>query len=485
MEDTIIPPPRELKGKRLYGYSMGDLGMMLSNMFGGVYIFQYYVYTINLDASLVSIGVSVQMLVSAIFAIIFGVIVDNKKPGKLGKRRPFLLIGLPVWFITSILTWFPPVAPEGNTLYFPTAIYFWVTILIRSISRSLLFNVYLSMLPEQSQTSKNRESVAAVRSAFSIIASVLALMFPLIIQSLLEDPKNAEWWKPSGKIVLFFIPIIGIGLAIFGLISVLLVFFAVDESFYKTNNNYISEKVSLKARIVQMGKPIRNNNFRYLILSGFFGGIAGKIVGQLVFPFQINVLNITSFGFYSYILISFFGKFAWYAFWMKMRKRNHIMKSYSTALVLSIIASFLGTLFFINFIPIEFQMVLYIITWSTMLGSMYSFPLFSIPLTAAMIHDAAEKSDEPDIDIAISRISGSYYGLAQFVRSLGPATASLFIGFVLAGQNKNNPYLIIMLFCSIGIFYLVYLILIKRIKVKHISFFDQPTIEEEKEKTIA
>lgn len=120
-----------------------------------------------------------------------------------------------------------------------------------------------------------------------------------------------------------------------------------------------------------------------------------------------------------------------------------------------------------------------------MLGSMYSFPLFSIPLTAAMIHDAAEKSDEPDIDIAISRISGSYYGLAQFVRSLGPATASLFIGFVLAGQNKNNPYLIIMLFCSIGIFYLVYLILIKRIKVKHISFFDQPTIEEEKEKTIA
>ncbi|MFW9896722.1 MAG: MFS transporter, partial [Candidatus Thorarchaeota archaeon] len=463
----------------------GDLGMMLSNMFGGVYIFQYYVYTINLDASLVSIGVSVQMLVSAVFGIIFGVIVDNKKPGKLGKRRPFLLLGLPVWFITSILTWFPPVAPEGNTLYFPTTIYFWVIILIRSISRSLLFNVYLSMLPEQSQTSKNRESVAAVRSAFSIIASVIALMFPLIIQSLLEDPKNAEWWKPSGKIVLFYIPIIGIGLAIFGLISVLLVFFAADESFYKKNNNYVSEKVSLKASIALMGKPINDNNFRYLVISGFFGGIAGKIVGQLVFPFQTYVLNITSFGFYSYVLISFFGKFAWYAFWMKMRKKNHIMKSYSTTLILAIIASFLGTLFFINFIPIEFQMILYIITWSTILGSMYSFPLFSIPLTAAMIHDAAEKSDEPDIDIAISKISGSYYGLAQFVRSLGPAAASLLIGYVLAGQNKNNPYLIIMLFCSIGIFYLVYLILIKRIKVKHISFFDHPSIEVEKEKFIA
>ncbi|MHA2006558.1 MAG: MFS transporter [Promethearchaeota archaeon] len=484
MEDTIIPPPRELKGKRLYGYSMGDLGMMLTNMFTGVYIFQYYVYTINLDAALVSIGVSTQMLISAIFGIIFGVIVDNKKPGKLGKRRPFLLIGLPVWFIATILTWFPPLAPEGNTLYLPTAIYFWVIILIRSVSRSLLFNVYLSMLPEQSQTSKNRESVAAVRSAFSIIASVLALMFPLIIQSLLEDPKNAEWWQPSGKIVLFFIPIIGIGLAIFGLISVLLVFFSVDESFYKATDNYKSEKVSLKERLTHMGAPVRDHNYRFIILSGFFGGVAGKVVGSLVFPFQTYVLNITSFGFYSYVLISFFGKFAWYFFWMKMRKRNHILKSYSITLILAMVASFLGMLFFVNFISPEFQMILYIITWSTVLGSMYSFPLFSIPLSAAIIHEAAEKSDEPDIDIAISKISGSYYGLSSFVRSLGPATASLLIGFVLAGQNKDNPNLIILLFSSIGISYFIYLMLIRRIKVKHITFFDHPAIEEEKEKII-
>ena len=123
MEDSL-PPPRELNGKRLFGYSMGDLGMPLVNIFVGIYIIQFYVYTINLDALLVSIGIFAQLFLDALFAIIFGVVVDNKKPGKLGKRRPFLLIGLPIWFASTILIWLPPKAPEGNSLFLPTAIFF-------------------------------------------------------------------------------------------------------------------------------------------------------------------------------------------------------------------------------------------------------------------------------------------------------------------------------------------------------------------------
>jgi len=76
------------------------------------------------------------------------------------------------------------------------------------------------MLPEQSQTLKNRERVASVRSAFSILASIVALMLPLIVQSLLPKPQDAKWWTDSGRIVTFAIPIIGTSFAIFGLISV-------------------------------------------------------------------------------------------------------------------------------------------------------------------------------------------------------------------------------------------------------------------------
>ena len=34
--------PRELHGKRLWGYSLGDLGLTLPNMFTGVFLFGLY-----------------------------------------------------------------------------------------------------------------------------------------------------------------------------------------------------------------------------------------------------------------------------------------------------------------------------------------------------------------------------------------------------------------------------------------------------------
>ncbi|MFX1454345.1 MAG: MFS transporter [Promethearchaeota archaeon] len=477
MEDTLPLPPRELKGKRKFGYSMGDLGMSLPNIFTGVFIFQFYVYTINLDASLVSIGVSVQLFVTAIFGIIFGVIVDNKKPGKWGKRRPFLLMGLPIWFLTTILTWTPPLAPEGNSMYLPTAIYFWVILITRSIFRALLFNVYMSMLPEQSQTPENRVSVASVRSAFMIISSVVALMLPLIVQSLLEDPMNVKHWQGSGKTVLFFIPIVGICFSIIGFISVLMIFFSVDESFYNTNNNSNHEKVSLIDSFRQIALPARDKNFRNVLIAAFFSGISGRLLGLLIFPFQTYVLQFTRSLFYIYIFISIFGKFGWYFIWMRLRKRTQILKLYMYVMIIGIFGSFLGSFFLFSFLPFGLQITFYIITWSSVLGSMYSFPLCSIPINAALVNDAAENFEGESVDIALSKISGAYYGSVSFIRSMGPAIASLIVGFILSGPNEKNPTLLILIWCSIGIFYLVALTFIRRIKIKHIPSFEEKVIE--------
>jgi len=72
--------PRELLGFRLIGYSIGDFGISLVNILFGTFAFQFYVYTINLNSILVSIGISMQLIIGAFFSIIFGVIVDNKTP---------------------------------------------------------------------------------------------------------------------------------------------------------------------------------------------------------------------------------------------------------------------------------------------------------------------------------------------------------------------------------------------------------------------
>ncbi|MHA1256579.1 MAG: MFS transporter [Promethearchaeota archaeon] len=456
---------RELRGKRLLGYTFGDLGFTLPNMFTGVFLFQYYVYTVNLNALLVSIGVTAQLIIGALSAIIFGVIIDNKKPGKFGKRRPFLLYGLPVWVITSVLIWFPQNCPQDNSLYLPTAIFFWVVTIVRSISRSLIFNVYLSMLPEQSQTLKNREKVAALQSAFAILASVFALLLPLIIQSFLENPTNVKWWEPSGKVILFYIPLIGITFTIIGVVTVVLIYFSVDESFHNKKSNEKIERTTVSQAFARMAIPIKDRNYLKLILSSFFIGISGKVVGLLVFPFQTYVMHFESVEFYIYIFISIFGKFAWYFIWKKLLKRNHILNSYSICILLAVISSFFDIFFFFSGLPYGIKMALYIISWSTVLGSMYAYPLFSIPIMASLVHDAAVKIDKSNVDSAMSKISGSYYGLASFVRSMGPAFASVFVGIILSGPNEENSFAITFVFLSVGIFYLIAFFFVSRIKL--------------------
>ena len=105
------PSLRELRGIRLGGYSLGNFGMMLLLMLTESYSYNFYVYTLRLDSILVSVGTTINMITMAFSSIIFGVVLDNKKPRKIGKRRPYILLGLPFWLVSTILVYLPPWKP--------------------------------------------------------------------------------------------------------------------------------------------------------------------------------------------------------------------------------------------------------------------------------------------------------------------------------------------------------------------------------------
>jgi Na+/melibiose symporter-like transporter len=461
---------RELKGKRLIGYTQGNFGMSLLNIFTGSFVFQYYVYTINLDPALASIGLSFNVFISAFFSIIFGVVMDNKKPGRFGKRRPFLLYALPLWAITSILIWFPPwYCPPSNSMFLPTAIYFWVITVIRALSGTLLFNTYLSILPEQSQTLKNRHTVASYRTFFMITASIISLFLPLLIQSLLPDPKNAKWFDPSGKILLFYIPLIGSILTIFGITAVIIIFFSVDESFHFKNSKSHIKKVSLRERIKQMAQPAKDHNYRNMVFTGLFMSVSGSIFGFLLFPFQTFLLEFQKSEFLIYVFISIGGKFGWHIVWRFVIRKKSLITSYTLALIFSAVASFSDLLFLLSNMPYFLKIVLYIVTFGTILGTSYAVPLFGIPLGATLIQEAATNNSTSNLDETISNISGSYYGFSQFVQSLGAAVTSIVIGFILTGANQSNPVLITIMFAMQSLFFLIAVTFIRRIKIEKLS----------------
>jgi len=470
---------RELKGKRLLGYALGNFGITMLNIFSGSFVFQYYVYTINLDPVLASVGLSFNIFISAFFSIIFGVVIDNKKPGKFGKRRPFLLYALPFWIISNIIIWFPPYAPEGNSLFLPTAFYFWIITATRALSGTLIFNTYLSMLPEQSQTLKNRHSVASLRAFFMIIASVISLFLPLFVQSLLPDPQNAKHYDPSGQIILNLIPVMGFFLTCVGLIAVLIVFFSVDESFHLYNSNSKKEKVTLREAFKRMAKPAKDYKYRNLVFTGFFMNIAGSIFGFLLFPFQTFLLEFQQAEFLLYVIISLSGKLSWYVVWRFVIKKRPLVKSYSLALTFSAIVSFTDFLFLLSNLPYLIKILLYVVSFGTILGTSYSIPLFGIPLGASLIHEAALKENSSNVNETISSMSGSYYGFSTFVSSLGAAFFQIVIGLMLTGANQKNPIIITILFGSQGFFYLIAISFLRRIKLAEPAEIDtsSPTIE--------
>ncbi len=458
--------PRELLGFRLFGYSIGDFGISLVNILFGTFVFQFYVYTINLNSILVSIGISMQLIIGAFFSIIFGVIIDNKKPGKYGKRRPFLLLALPLWVLANVLIWLPPwYAPQTDSFFWPTALFFWFMIVIKAISGTLIFNVYLSMLPEQSQTQENRKKVASNRAIFSIIASILALLLPLIVQSVLPDPQNVKWWQHSGELILLYMPIIGIIFAILGSITIIFTFFSVDEKFHHSALINEKDKTSIVSSFRQILVPIKDKKFRDFLAVRFFNSISGNTLGILIFPFLVIVLKFRESEFFIYIIVSIFSKVSWYLIWRKILTKRSLTTKFFICVGFAVIASFLELLFLLEFLVFELKIFIFVLSIGTILGSMYSIPLFSIPIGASLVHEAAHKIEKTNTSMAISKLSGAYYGSLIFIASLGQTLSSLILGFTLSGANEKNPILITLSLSSMGIFYMMSFLFIKRIKL--------------------
>ncbi len=458
--------PRELHGKRLIGYTIGYFGLNLTDILRAVFIFQYYVYTINLNSILVTLGMAMYLMIAAIFSIVFGVITDNKKPSKLGKRRLFLIYGLPIWFLTNFLIWLPPwKCPRTNSMFWPTAIYLWIILILNAISSMSILSSYASMGPEQSQTHRNREKVASVATILSIIASILALLLPLLVQSLLIDPENVKWWEPSGKVILFYIPIIGGLFAIFGFISIILTFFSVDESFHNISQEAEIEKKSIWATFQQMIMPAKDKKYRRFILVGFFTTISTQMLGILVIPFLTYSLKFRGTDYFFYVIISFSCKFGWFYIWKKILNKFAVIKTYFICIASCVIASLLELFFLVEVLSFEFKIIIFIITVGTVLGSIYGFGLFIGPITAALIYEAAAKNGDEITDNAVSEISGAYNGLQSFLLFISRAIASILIGFILFAPNEENPIIITIAMSSMGIFFLIGLIFLRKIEL--------------------
>lgn len=191
---TPVPAgPRTLTLRNYLAYAAGDAANNLSFTMAGMFLILYYTNVVGVEGAVIGTMFLVVRFVDAVTDVVAGRMVDAKKPGKLGKFKPFILwFSLPLlvssWAIYSAKIVFPDISGGAAVAYM------YVTyLLMGSIFYTLVNIPYGSMAPAITQVPAERGRLAAFRGYGAALA-VLALAFVIApqIRGNADDPEALQ-----------------------------------------------------------------------------------------------------------------------------------------------------------------------------------------------------------------------------------------------------------------------------------------------------
>ncbi|MCK6211198.1 glycoside-pentoside-hexuronide (GPH):cation symporter [Georgenia sp. EYE_87] len=176
-----IVAPRKLTVRNYLAYAAGDAANNLSFTMASFFLILYYTNVVGIEGAVVGTMFLVVRFVDAFTDLIAGRLVDAKRPGKLGKFRPFILwFSLPLLLasmaIYSARTFFPEIS-GGAAVAYMYATY----LLMGSVFYTLVNIAYGSMAPALTQDPVERSRLAVFRGYGAALA-ILGLAFAIAPQ---------------------------------------------------------------------------------------------------------------------------------------------------------------------------------------------------------------------------------------------------------------------------------------------------------------
>lgn len=440
--------PRVLQGARFWKYTVGVLGQFIPATLITAFASHYYIYVVGLDALIVNIVTAIGSLFNGISSPIFGTIIDNHSPSARGKRKPFLLYGIPFMSVFLVLMWTVPVLCDvQNCTDLRISLWFLVSVLLFYFGFALVRNAYLSSLPEQSEDDKNRVSISALQGVFSILATIISILLPLVLYAFLDDPSQPFHTTPDGRFMLGTLPWIAISFAALGIVVTLLAYSAMDETHLIDD----AARAKPKTKVVDVIKGILHpftdkENARWLAASFCMNTAMRMIVKQLA-PIFTFVFEVRGAGFpvMMVLLIPFAGIGFWY--WQKRAKRG-LKKAYTTSsYAISATFAVAFTLFFIPDFAV--RLVAAFVVIAAILFNLVTGFLLPNPIISKIVDVAGTSSHGVD-----KKVSGAYFGSFLFTLNIANALGDVILGFVLAGPNAYLGFFINLVFPVSALLYL-------------------------------
>jgi len=264
---ATTPASERLPLWRKLGYGLGDI-------YGGgslvVVSFYYLIFltdVVRLSPALAGTVILISKVYDAITDPLEGVLSDRTRT-RLGRRRPYLLGGIPLIFL-SFFGLFYPVNLDSEAARFAFVV---ATYLFFSTVVSLVMLNYNALQAEITLDYNERTSLSSLRIAFSTVSSILAALLPLEIVKGFADVRQG--WIVMGLV--------------FGVIFALPFIATVASVRERREFQRPPARLDLAATLL---RPFRIRTFVHALLMYLFAFVAMDAVSSVVVYFMKYYLN--------------------------------------------------------------------------------------------------------------------------------------------------------------------------------------------------
>jgi oligogalacturonide transporter len=396
----------EVESKKLTAWQ--KIGYGLGDIYGGgsgvVISFYYLIFltdVIRIAPALAGTIILISKIYDSITDPFEGIIADRTRT-KLGRRRPYLLAGIPLVFL-SFFALFYPYSMESETTRFIAVL---VSYLFFSTIVSIVMLNYNALHSEITLDYHERSSLSSIRIFFSTVASIVAALVPLEIVKMFPDIH-------TGYIVM------GLAFGVFFALPFIATVAAVKE---RPEFQRPPEPFNWKVAFLE---PFKNRTFVYTLAMYLFAFVAMDTVSTIVAYFVKYYLQRSSE--VSYVTGAMLvAQVISLPFYVALSKRTSKSKGYILGLVIWAVAM----LFSFLLSPVLPAFWVYIFVTVVGLGT-----------GGIVVMIYAIFPDIPDVDELFSgqRREGIYAALVTFIRKLSSALAIFAVSLTIGWAGYVRP----------------------------------------------
>src|ERR1700722_1471984 len=351
--------PLTLKTKLLYGApSFAGAGMIIPIF---IHMPKFYADVVLVPLGYLAMAIAIARSLDALSDPLMGWISDHTHT-RLGRRRPYMLIGAPLCGVAFFCLLNPPASYTGGR----AALWFGVTFILYFICHTIYVLPHYALGPELTQNYNDRSSLFAWRESFTILGTIVAAGAPGIMMKVAHLTERQVFFRLG----IFF------GILVTLLYTLLVVTIKERPDFVARESNPLVPGVR---------RALRNRPFGILLGTYVVASIAGAIPATMMPFFNAYVIRPANPTFWlSMLLLGYFAfGFLSLPMWVWYARRVGKLNAYLTSFFLGITG---GAAMFLRR-PGDIWQLMVLICWA---GIGFGAGLFLTPSMQADVIDYDE-----------------------------------------------------------------------------------------------